>query len=70
MQEFAVNGTETTYHRRPSEGSKRRAYHVSFVLYDYITQIINSGELCPKIATMMIEIVQVSQQPFDLNIFY
>jgi hypothetical protein len=67
MQEFAVNGTETTYHLRPSEGSRRRAYHVSFVLYDYITQIINSGELCPQIATMMIEIVQVSEHLFDLK---
>lgn len=49
-----------------SDGAKRRAHQVSFVLYDYIIQIINSGELSPKIADLSVEITEVKILP-DLS---
>ncbi|XP_052061775.1 uncharacterized protein LOC127701842 [Mytilus californianus] len=50
-------------YRAPSDRVQRRAHDISIVLYNYIREIINSGELSQQIADSMIEITQVKMLP-------
>ncbi|XP_063441258.1 uncharacterized protein LOC134721904 [Mytilus trossulus] len=50
-------------YRAPSDKVQRRAHDVSIVLYNYVREIINSGELDQKIADSMVEITQVKMLP-------
>ncbi|KAK3596647.1 hypothetical protein CHS0354_006196 [Potamilus streckersoni] len=58
--------------RKISTGSIRRAVHVSHVLYNYITEIINSGELDPKLVDGKIMISQVKVVPdfSSVNVYW
>lgn len=42
-----------------TEGQRRRAVQVGKVLYDYITSIMNSGELHPKLVESSVEVSKV-----------
>ena len=43
-----------------SEGSVRRAKQLSVIFYQYITSIMNSGEICPELVVLNFEIQRVS----------
>ena len=56
---------------KPSVGKQRRAKQLSVVLYEYISSMINSGEMEPQLADLGIEVIQVRllHEDFsDLNI--
>ncbi|XP_046367098.2 uncharacterized protein LOC124142577 [Haliotis rufescens] len=55
--------TSTTTSRGVSDGQRRRAEQVSTVLYNYITSIIDSGELSPTLADMAVDINRVKVTP-------
>ncbi|XP_046550511.1 putative ribosome-binding factor A, mitochondrial isoform X2 [Haliotis rubra] len=64
--------TSTTTSRRVSDGQRRRAEQVSTVLYNYITSIIDSGELSPALADMAVDINRVKVTPdfSSVNIYW
>ena len=43
-----------------SEGSVRRAKQLSVIFYQYITSIMNNGEICPELVVLNFEIQRVS----------
>ena len=49
-------------HRKkgPSMGSQRRAHQLSVVMYEYITSMINSGEIDPRLPELGVDIFKVS----------
>ncbi|XP_067651784.1 putative ribosome-binding factor A, mitochondrial [Haliotis asinina] len=61
-----------TTSRRVSDGQRRRAEQVSTVLYNYITSIIDSGELSPALADMAVDINRVKVTPdfSSVNIYW
>ncbi|XP_041377012.1 uncharacterized protein LOC121389449 [Gigantopelta aegis] len=54
------NGLSQPSCKGPTDGQRRRAVQVGKVLYGYIVQIVNSGELCPQLAEMAVCIDRVN----------
>lgn len=46
--------------QKVSEGSQRRAKQLSVIFSQYITSMMNSGEVCPELVDLNFEIQQVS----------